>query len=347
MILRHTFTPPNNTRMGHLCGPMDVHIRSIEVGLDVKIAHRFEQFKIDGTKARATQALEVLQALYEMAQRPIAQESVQLMMAGDTALKLSPDGSPALTTRRADLRARTTNQGIYLENIATHDITFGIGPAGTGKTYLAVACAVDALERSAVQRIVLTRPAVEAGERLGFLPGDLNQKVDPYLRPLWDALHELMGFERVQKAFERQQIEIAPLAFMRGRTLNHAFVILDEAQNTTPEQMKMFLTRIGFGSKAVVTGDVSQVDLPRTQLSGLVDAENVLKRVNGIAITRLTSADVVRHPLVARIVDAYDRTPSGVDKTPKGADQRSSNTGNVTSTINKVATSASKTRDRG
>ena len=310
MILRHTFTPPNNTRMGNLCGAMDAHIRTIEAALDVKIAHRFEQFKIDGTKVRANEALEVLQALYEMAQRPIADEIVQLMLAGDTALSKAPDGTTALSTRRADLRARTVNQGTYLDNIATHDITFGIGPAGTGKTYLAVACAVDALERSAVQRIVLTRPAVEAGERLGFLPGDLSQKVDPYLRPLYDALHELMGFERVQKAFERQQIEIAPLAFMRGRTLNHSFVILDEAQNTTPEQMKMFLTRIGFGSKAVVTGDVSQVDLPRTQLSGLVDAERVLRRVTGIAITRLTSADVVRHPLVARIVDAYDKTPS-------------------------------------
>jgi len=312
LILRHTFTPPNNTRMGHLCGPMDSHIRTIEAALDVTIAHRFEQFKIDGTKVKATQALEVLQALYEIAQRPIEPETVQLMLAGDTALSIAPDGNAALSTRRADLRARTTNQGTYLENIATHDITFGIGPAGTGKTYLAVACAVDALERSTVQRIVLTRPAVEAGERLGFLPGDLSQKVDPYLRPLYDALHELMGFERVQKAFERQQIEIAPLAFMRGRTLNHAFVILDEAQNTTPEQMKMFLTRIGFGSKAVVTGDVSQVDLPRTQLSGLVDAERVLKRVKGIAITRLTSADVVRHPLVARIVDAYDKSPGAV-----------------------------------
>ncbi|HYW56173.1 MAG TPA: PhoH family protein [Polaromonas sp.] len=306
MILRHTFTPPNNTRMGHLCGPTDAHIRTIEAALQVTIAHRFEQFKIDGPKAKAQQALEVLQALYELAQRPIPEETVQLMLAGDTALSVAPDGATALSTRRADLRARTVNQGVYLENIATHDITFGIGPAGTGKTYLAVACAVDALERSAVQRIVLTRPAVEAGERLGFLPGDLNQKVDPYLRPLYDALYELMGFERVQKAFERQQIEIAPLAFMRGRTLNHAFVILDEAQNTTPEQMKMFLTRIGFGAKAVITGDVSQVDLPRTQLSGLVDAERVLKRVKGIAITRLTSADVVRHPLVARIVDAYD-----------------------------------------
>jgi phosphate starvation-inducible PhoH-like protein len=307
LILRHTFTPPNNTRMSHLCGPMDAHLRTIEEALEVTIAHRFEQFKIDGTKVRATQALEVLQALYEIAQRPILEETVQLMLAGDTSLGILPDGSAGLSTRRADLRARTVNQGTYLENIATHDITFGIGPAGTGKTYLAVACAVDALERSAVQRIVLTRPAVEAGERLGFLPGDMNQKVDPYLRPLYDALYELMGFERVQKAFERQQIEIAPLAFMRGRTLNHAFVILDEAQNTTPEQMKMFLTRIGFGAKAVVTGDVSQVDLPRTQLSGLVDAERVLKRVAGIAITRLTSADVVRHPLVARIVDAYDK----------------------------------------
>ncbi len=316
MILRHTFTPPNNTRMGHLCGPMDSHIRTLEAALQVSIAHRFEQFKIDGPKAKAEQALEVLQALYEMAQRPIPEEQVQLMLAGDTALSTAPNGPAVLATRRADLRARTHNQGTYLENIATHDITFGIGPAGTGKTYLAVACAVDALERSAVQRIVLTRPAVEAGERLGFLPGDLSQKVDPYLRPLYDALYELMGFERVQKAFERQQIEIAPLAFMRGRTLNHSFVILDEAQNTTPEQMKMFLTRIGFGSKAVVTGDVSQVDLPRTQLSGLIDAERVLKRTKGIAITRLTSADVVRHPLVARIVDAYDkqRSPNTVDK---------------------------------
>ena len=346
MILRHTFTPPNNTRMGHLCGPMDAHIRTIEVGLDVKIAHRFEQFKIDGTKARATQALEVLQALYEMAQRPIAEETVQLMMSGDTALKVAPDGSTTLTTRRADLRARTVNQSAYLENIATHDITFGIGPAGTGKTYLAVACAVDALERSAVQRIVLTRPAVEAGERLGFLPGDLSQKVDPYLRPLWDALHELMGFERVQKAFERQQIEIAPLAFMRGRTLNHAFVILDEAQNTTPEQMKMFLTRIGFGSKAVVTGDVSQVDLPRTQLSGLVDAERVLKRVNGIAITRLTSSDVVRHPLVARIVDAYDKTPYGVDKAPSGAGKAPGDVDDVTVATITVAARARKSSAR-
>lgn len=308
MILRHTFSPPDNTRMGHLCGPMDTHIRTIEAALQVKVAHRFEQFRIEGPKAKAQQALEVLEALYEMAREPIPAEKVQLMLTGDTALHEAGVDTVTVQTRKGEVQGRTVNQQQYLTQMATHDITFGIGPAGTGKTYLAVACAVDALERCAVQRIVLTRPAVEAGERLGFLPGDLTQKVDPYLRPLYDALYDLMGFDKVQKAFERQQIEIAPLAFMRGRTLNHAFVILDEAQNTTPEQMKMFLTRIGFGSKAVITGDVSQVDLPRTQLSGLVDAERVLKRVHGIAFTRLTSADVVRHPLVARIVDAYDKT---------------------------------------
>ena len=306
MILRHTFTPHNNTRLSHLCGPADVHLRTIEEALSVSIAHRHEQFKVDGPKAKATQAIELLQALYEMADRPITEDYLQLMLAGDTALVEAPEGAIVLNTRRADLRGRTPTQSLYLENIATHDITFGIGPAGTGKTYLAVASAVDALERSAVQRIVLTRPAVEAGERLGFLPGDLAQKVDPYLRPLYDALYDLMGYDKVQKAFERNALEIAPLAFMRGRTLNNAFVILDEAQNTTPEQMKMFLTRLGFGAKAVVTGDVSQIDLPRGVPSGLIDAERVLKRVQGIAVTRFTSRDVVRHPLVARIVDAYD-----------------------------------------
>ena len=307
VILRHTFTPLNNTRLAHLCGPMDEHLRTIEAGLQVAIAHRHEQFKIDGPKKQAERALTVLQALYELADRPIKPDTVQLMLAGDgEPLAEGADGRLVLATRRADLKARTPNQSVYLDNIAHHDITFGIGPAGTGKTFLAVACAVDALERQSVQRIVLTRPAVEAGERLGFLPGDLTQKVDPYLRPLYDALYELMGFDRVQKAFERNQLEIAPLAFMRGRTLNHAFVILDEAQNTTPEQMKMFLTRIGFGSRCVVTGDVSQVDLPKGATSGLVDAERVLRRVKGLAFTRFTSADVVRHPLVARIVDAYD-----------------------------------------
>ena len=308
VIQRHTFTPHNNTRLTNLCGPADAHLRTIEAALQVKIAHRHEQFKVDGPKAKATQAMELLQALYELADRPIKEEQLQLMLASDSDMLEdgSQDKALQLSTRRADLRARTPTQTTYLENIASHDITFGIGPAGTGKTYLAVACAVDALERSNVQRIVLTRPAVEAGERLGFLPGDLTQKVDPYLRPLYDALYDLMGFDKVQKAFERNQLEIAPLAFMRGRTLNNAFVILDEAQNTTPEQMKMFLTRIGFGAKAVVTGDVSQIDLPKGSLSGLVDAERVLKRVKGIAVSRFTTADVVRHPLVARIVDAYD-----------------------------------------
>ena len=306
VILRHTFTPHNNTRLTHLCGPADAHLRTIEVGMQVKIAHRHEQFKVDGPKAKATEAMELLQALYEMADEPIQEATLQLMIAGDAEMiEVNPDAIQ-LTTRRADLRARTPNQALYLQNIAEHDITFGIGPAGTGKTYLAVACAVDALERSAVQRIVLTRPAVEAGERLGFLPGDLTQKVDPYLRPLYDALYDLMGYDKVQKAFERNALEIAPLAFMRGRTLNNAFVILDEAQNTTPEQMKMFLTRIGFGAKAVITGDVSQIDLPKGAMSGLIDAERVLKRTKGISINRFTSADVVRHPLVARLIDAYD-----------------------------------------
>ena len=311
VILRHTFTPHNNIRLGHLCGPADAHLRTIEVGLQVKIAHRHEQFKVDGPKAKAEQAMELLQALYELADNEISEDTLQLMIAGDTDMLEPALDEMQLSTRRGDLRARTANQRTYLENIATHDITFGIGPAGTGKTYLAVACAVDALERSAVQRIVLTRPAVEAGERLGFLPGDLTQKVDPYLRPLYDALYDLMGYEKVQKAFERNVLEIAPLAFMRGRTLNNAFVILDEAQNTTPEQMKMFLTRIGFGSKAVVTGDVSQIDLPKGAMSGLIDAERVLKRTKGIAMSHFTSADVVRHPLVARIVDAYDASNGG------------------------------------
>ena len=314
LILRHTFSPADNPRMARLCGPTDSHLRAIEEALDVKIQHRFEQFRVEGGKSNANRAMEVLQALYEMAKREISADQVQLMLSGDG--EAQGDG-PSVHTRRGTLVARSNNQAAYLQAIADHDITLGIGPAGTGKTYLAVAHAVDALERQAVQRIVLTRPAVEAGEKLGFLPGDLGQKVDPYLRPLYDALYDLMGFERVQRAFERQQIEIAPLAFMRGRTLNHAFVILDEGQNATPEQMKMFLTRIGFGSKAVVTGDVSQIDLPRPQLSGLVEAERILRRVKGIAVCHLTSADVVRHPLVARIVDAYESQGRTVDEVPE------------------------------
>jgi phosphate starvation-inducible protein PhoH and related proteins len=314
MILRHSFEPVDNTRLAHLCGALDEHLRTIEIGLDVRISRREAQFAVEGEHAAAERAITLLQSLYARAARPIPAETLQLALvevrtsatgASPTAAA-APDSDIVLHTRRPDLRGRTPNQVRYLRNILSHDISFGIGPAGTGKTYLAVACAVDALERSSVQRIVLTRPAVEAGERLGFLPGDLAQKVDPYLRPLYDALYDLMGFERVTTAFEKGTLEIAPLAFMRGRTLNHAFVILDEAQNTTPEQMKMFLPRIGFGSRAVITGDVSQVDLPRGTGSGLVDAERVLDGVRGIAFSHFTAADVVRHPLVARIVEAYD-----------------------------------------
>ena len=324
MILRHAFIPLDNTRLARLCGALDAHLRAIEEAFDVNITRRGESFRVEGAKTQAERATALLQTLYDRAKRPIAPEAFALALveAGANqprgrapARQRADDGEPAadadadeivLRTRRSDLAGRTPNQTAYLRHILGHDITFGIGPAGTGKTFLAVACAIDALERSAVQRIVLTRPAVEAGERLGFLPGDLAQKVDPYLRPLYDALYDLMGQERVTKAFEKGTIEIAPLAFMRGRTLNHAFVILDEAQNTTAEQMKMFLTRIGFGAKAVVTGDVSQIDLPKGTESGLVEAERVLKSVPGIAITRFTSADVVRHPLVARIVEAYE-----------------------------------------
>ena len=313
MILRHSFEPRDNARLAHLCGSVDEHLRSIERLLDVSVSRRNEFFRVEGPKAAAGHAMNLLLALYEQSQRPISAEQLQLALVqigagGQVPADAGDPGAEPLTlrTRRGDLAGRTPNQVTYLRNILAHDITFGIGPAGTGKTFLAVACAVDALERSAVQRIILTRPAVEAGERLGFLPGDLAQKVDPYLRPLYDALYDLMGAEKVAKAFEKGTLEIAPLAFMRGRTLNHAFVILDEAQNSTAEQMKMFLTRIGFGSKVVVNGDVSQVDLPRGTESGLIDAERVMRRVRGIATSRFTSSDVVRHPLVARIVEAYD-----------------------------------------
>jgi phosphate starvation-inducible PhoH-like protein len=308
VILRHDFAPLDNLRLAHLCGSLDGHLRDIEAAFNVSIRRRNEAFRIEGLKAGAEKAVEVLMALYERAQRPIPAEALQLALVsaerGDAPV--AEDEAVVLRTRRSDLAGRTANQRSYLQQILTHDISFGIGPAGTGKTFLAVACAVDALERSTVQRIILTRPAVEAGEHLGFLPGDLAQKVDPYLRPLYDALYDLMGMEKVTRAFEKGTIEVAPLAFMRGRTLNHAFVILDEAQNTSAEQMKMFLTRIGFGSKCVVTGDVSQIDLPKGQLSGLVDAERVLRDVRGVATTYFTSADVVRHPLVARIVEAYE-----------------------------------------
>ncbi len=315
MILRFTLEPVDNTRLARVCGSLDANLRDIEAALGVKLSRRDAEFRVDGPKAAAERARTLLEGLYERARRPLSAETLQLALveakvpepaARVAAVAPGEDEPLVLRTRRADLSARTPRQHQYLQQILSHDITFGLGPAGTGKTFLAVACAVDALERSAVQRIILTRPAVEAGERLGFLPGDLTQKVDPYLRPLYDALYDLLGFDRVTKAFEKGQLEVAPLAFMRGRTLNHAFVILDEAQNTTPEQMKMFLTRIGFGSRCVVTGDTSQIDLPRGVMSGLIDAERVLARVKGIAMTRFTSADVVRHPLVARIVEAYE-----------------------------------------
>jgi phosphate starvation-inducible PhoH-like protein len=309
VILRFAFEPADNTRLARVCGSLDAHLREIEAALGVKISRRDAEFRINGPKTAAERAKALLENLYERARRPLPAETLQLaLVEAKTPETATPggDGPLVLRTRRADLSARTPRQHQYLQHILSHDITFGLGPAGTGKTFLAVACAVDALERSTVQRIILTRPAVEAGERLGFLPGDLTQKVDPYLRPLYDALYDLLGFDRVTKAFEKGQLEVAPLAFMRGRTLNHAFVILDEAQNTTPEQMKMFLTRIGFGSRCVVTGDTSQIDLPRGTQSGLIDAERVLAKVKGIAMTRFTSVDVVRHPLVARIVEAYE-----------------------------------------
>ncbi|MFC0131348.1 phosphate starvation-inducible protein PhoH [Massilia eurypsychrophila] len=315
--------PLDNTRLAHLCGPLDENLRQISAALDVTIFRRGEKFIVSGSNADV--AVEILERFYAVANKIVPIEEVQLALVeqrsglaptiapeapGEEHPDMSEITTPVLKTRRADLRGRTPHQIQYLRAILEHDIAFGVGPAGTGKTYLAVACAVDALERDAVKRIVLTRPAVEAGERLGFLPGDMASKVDPYLRPLYDALYDLLGFDRTQKMFEKQVIEIAPLAYMRGRTLNHAFVILDEAQNTTVEQMKMFLTRIGFGSKAVVTGDVTQVDLHKTQKSGLIDAVHVLKDVRGIAFTQFSSADVVRHPLVGRIVDAYESAAS-------------------------------------
>jgi phosphate starvation-inducible PhoH-like protein len=322
--------PIDNTRLAHLCGPLDENLRQISAALDVTIFRRGEKFIVSGTNADA--AVGILERFYAVANKVVPIEEVQLALVEQRSGLKTPGGvdepapdavrpdaqlspqselvSPTLKTRRSDLRGRTPHQIEYLKAVLDHDISFGVGPAGTGKTYLAVACAVDALERDAVKRIILTRPAVEAGERLGFLPGDLASKVDPYLRPLYDALYDLLGFDRTQKMFEKQVIEIAPLAYMRGRTLNHAFVILDEAQNTTVEQMKMFLTRIGFGSKAVVTGDVTQVDLHKSMRSGLVDAMHVLKDVRGIAFTQFSSADVVRHPLVGRIVDAYEADAS-------------------------------------
>lgn len=305
--------PADNARLANLCGHLDEHLRQIERRLGVEINNRGHQFRVIGESAAIPVTVAVLEALYRNTRdETLTPASVHLTLqeAGADALvdELEPDTDEVLIrTRRGLIRGRGPNQQRYLWNIKHHDLNFGVGPAGTGKTYLAVACAVDALESSTVRRLVLVRPAVEAGERLGFLPGDMAQKIDPYLRPLYDALYEMLGFERVTKLIERGIIEVAPLAFMRGRTLNDSFIILDEAQNTTVEQMKMFLTRIGFGSTAVVTGDVTQVDLPRNVQSGLRQVLQVLKDEESIGMTFFNARDVVRHPLVQRIVNAYAR----------------------------------------
>lgn len=307
--MEFTLQPEDNARLANLCGALDENIKQIETALEVNINRRGSTFSISGKQDNARLAAQLIENFYIRAKKPIELEDIQLGLVEIDKLKpedVTTTAMPVLMTRRGDLHGRTPRQVAYLQQIQDHDITFGIGPAGTGKTYLAVASAVDAMTRDRVKRIVLVRPAVEAGERLGFLPGDLNQKVDPYLRPLYDALYDLAGYDTVNKMFERGAIEVAPLAYMRGRTLNQSFIILDEAQNTTPEQMKMFLTRIGFGTKAVITGDVTQIDLQRHQKSGLVEAQKVLKDIKGIAMTHFLSGDVVRHPLVQKIVNAYE-----------------------------------------
>ncbi len=307
-----TLEPVDNERLANLCGQFDDHLRLIERRLGVEISNRGNVFAIGGDAAAAGTAAEVLRDLYGSTEgRFLAPADVHLRLQ-ESAAALASLGAPGddedvvIHTRRSVIKARGANQKIYLRNIERCDISFGVGPAGTGKTYLAVAAAVAALERDRVRRLCLVRPAVEAGERLGFLPGDMAQKIDPYLRPLYDALYEMLGFERVAKLIERNVIEVAPLAFMRGRTLNDAFIILDEAQNTTTEQMKMFLTRIGFGAKAVITGDVTQIDLPRGRESGLKHAIEVVRKIEGISFTFFRSQDVVRHALVGRILDAYE-----------------------------------------
>jgi phosphate starvation-inducible protein PhoH and related proteins len=304
--LEVTLQPLDNQHLANLCGPLDENLRQIEAAFDIAIGRRGEHCRLTGDLAKVRLAAEALEHFYEAAKQPLSIDDIQLGLVEIRNRGQTQPPMPALLTKKSDLHGRTPNQVQYIRQIQDHDITFGIGPAGTGKTYLAVASAVDAFERDQVQRIVLTRPAVEAGERLGFLPGDLAQKVDPYLRPLYDALYDLMGFDKVGRLFEKGHIEIAPLAYMRGRTLNHAFIILDEAQNTTPEQMKMFLTRIGIGAKAVITGDVTQIDLAKGQKSGLIEARRILADVRGLAFTDFTARDVVRHPLVARIVEAYE-----------------------------------------
>ncbi|MBI1731632.1 MAG: PhoH family protein [Gammaproteobacteria bacterium] len=303
--------PVSHDRLANLCGPLDEHLRQIERNLGVEINNRGNRFRVIGTAGIVDVAGRALRDLYAATTNDLLNaEKVHALLESlhtDTATIEAIASERTIQTRRGKVRGRSPNQRLYLENIQTHGISFGIGPAGTGKTYLAVACAVAALEQDRARRIVLVRPAVEAGEKLGFLPGDIVQKVDPYLRPLYDALYEMLGFEPVASLMERSVIEVAPLAFMRGRTLNDSFVILDEAQNTTVEQMKMFLTRIGFGSIAVITGDITQVDLPQGRRSGLRHVIDVLSEEEGISFTFFTAADVVRHPLVARILNAYER----------------------------------------
>ncbi|MGA9855283.1 MAG: PhoH family protein [Gammaproteobacteria bacterium] len=307
--------PADNARLANLCGQFDEHLRQIEQRLGVEINNRGNHFRVIGDPRPAQVAVAILKQLYTAtAQERIRRETVHVSLqeSGVSALLGNKDDAEGaddivVSTKEGRIRGRGPNQRHYLQNIAACDLTFGIGPAGTGKTYLAVASAVAALNRDQVRRLVLVRPAVEAGERLGFLPGDLTEKVDPYLRPIYDALYEMLGFERVGKLLERGVIEVAPLAFMRGRTLNEAFIILDEAQNTTIDQMKMFLTRIGFGSRTVVTGDITQVDIPQPRRSGLRDAVELLRDMPGVSFTFFTAADVVRHPLVQRIVAAYEQ----------------------------------------
>lgn len=316
--IRFTLEPDNTSALATLCGQLNEHLRMIETRLDIRINNRGSQFQLQGDFGIIRAVEDLLKALYQQALdgKDVTPDQIHLSLqeAEVESLQSDDNASTTIVTKRTTIRTRGKHQQQYIRQIQEYDINFGIGPAGTGKTFLAVACAVEALEREEIRRILLVRPAVEAGEKLGFLPGDLSQKIDPYLRPLYDALYEMLGFDTVAKLIERNVIEVAPLAYMRGRTLNHSFVILDESQNTTREQMKMFLTRIGFGSSAVITGDVTQVDLPRGTESGLKHAMKVLDGVEGIGITHFTSKDVVRHPIVQRIVQAYD----AFDQTEKG-----------------------------
>ncbi len=336
VTLEINLEPSDNRRLASLCGPFDDNIKHLERRLGVEINHRSQFFTIVGKPHTATAALDIIKTLYVdtapvRGEIPdIEPEQIHLAIKESGVLEQNTDVAEEFThgkevfvkTKKGVIKPRTPNQAQYLMNMVTHDITFGIGPAGTGKTYLAVAAAVDALERQEIRRILLTRPAVEAGEKLGFLPGDLSQKVDPYLRPLYDALFEMLGFERVEKLIERNVIEVAPLAYMRGRTLNDAFIILDESQNTTVEQMKMFLTRIGFNSRAVITGDVTQIDLPRGAKSGLRHAVEVLSEVEEISFNFFIADDVVRHPVVARIVNAYEKWEAQDQKERKEYEKR-------------------------